>query len=32
MSRGTRNSLYKIWGCSADVFAVGDAGTILHYI
>ena len=26
------NSLYGVWGSSgSDVFAVGDAGTILHY-
>jgi hypothetical protein len=32
MTSGTTNELDAIWGSSAsDVFAVGDAGTILHY-
>ena len=32
MTSGTINDLNAVWGTSGnDVFAVGDAGTILHY-
>jgi hypothetical protein len=32
MTTGTTSYLYDIWGSSeADIFAVGDAGTVIHY-
>jgi hypothetical protein len=32
MSSGTTKGLYGVWGSGgSDVFAVGSAGTILHY-
>jgi hypothetical protein len=32
MSSGTYNDLWDVWGSDYDdIFAVGEAGTILHY-